>query len=625
MIVPVKRYRATGRCLALPRTVVLASPRADDDLPLAQVAQDLRTHGCATRRIYDVLKPATLRIVRTHAGPPEGYTLEITPHGVLVRACTNAGVYYGLQTLRELLRDHGTTLPCAVITDAPAFFRRGVYLDCSRGKVPTLSTLCALVERLAHWKINELQLYIENVFAFSRHPQISRGFSPFTAEDIATLVAHCARHHVRLVPSLASFGHLETVLALPAYRHLAELPGAIGKPGGTTLRPTDPRSIRLIAEWYEEFLPLFPAQDFNVCCDETWELGQGRSRTAAERRGVGALYLEFLRKIHALCQRHGKRMNAWADIVLDHPDVLPQLPRDCVMLNWEYQANGPRIPRTKEIVTAGLACMVCPGTSGWGSHGTRLANAIANVAQFAAEGRQWKVEGLLMTDWGDGGHRNTLGVSLHGLAHAAAHAWHGAGVDDARFTETYCAACFPGCDPPRLAAAIRALGSVESILGRTRGRRCAPYYMIIEPFDPREDFMRGVPLRSPVRVPRAWQHSHADNATDEELHAVQALLEHDVSFPAPSHARDAFDRLTLAEYELAREMDLLAVRRGLLIRAVRAGKHVPATALRALAHATDVLARHFSRLWLARNRPSRLRDNLLLFQRAADDCRALAR
>lgn len=624
MIVPVKSFKKTGGAYVLPRAVVLASPRTADDLPLRQLARDARALGRQVRRVYGAVGPAAVRITRDATGAPESYRMEITPAGVRITSSADAGAYYGVQTLRELLRDGNGRVPCGVITDAPDFARRGVYLDCSRGKVPTQETLFALVERLAHWKLNELQLYIENVFAFARHPAISRGFSPFTPDDIAALDAHCAQHHVRLVPSLASFGHLETVLALPAYRHLAELPGTLGKPGGTTLCPGDPGSIRLLQEWYEEFLPLFTARDFNVCCDETWELGKGRSKARADRIGVGRVYLEFLRKIHALCQRHGVRMNAWADIVLEHPELLSELPRDIVMLNWEYSARGPRIPRTQEIVAAHLPCMVCPGTSSWVSHGTRLANAMENVAHFAAVGRTYGVEGLLNTDWGDGGHRNTLGVSLHGFAHGAAHAWHGRGVDDRHFTEAYCAARFPGCDARAMATAIRTLGGIEEILGRSQQQRCAPYYLLIEPFDARRDMTRGITPRSPVRVPRAWQHSHAAAATDDELYTAAAQLEHDVRWPAPARGLDAFERLTLADYELARQMDLVAVRRGLAIRAVRAGRRVARAELCALADATRAVAQMFRRAWLARNRLSRLRDNLLLLERAADECHALS-
>lgn len=86
----------------------------------------------------------------------EGYEINITPKEVEIFAMTDAGEYYGLQTLKDLSIIYGDKLPCCLIEDEPDFKRRGVYLDCSRGKVPKLKTLKDLVVRLGHWKINEL-------------------------------------------------------------------------------------------------------------------------------------------------------------------------------------------------------------------------------------------------------------------------------------------------------------------------------------------------------------------------------------------------------------------------------------------------------------------------------------
>ena len=161
-----------------------------------------------------------------------------------------------------------------------------------------------------------------------------------------------------------------------------------GFPGGTTLCPTDPRSIKLIEELYSEFVPLFEAEDFNVCCDETWELGKGRSKEYANQVGVGEVYFEFLMKIYRLCQKYDKRMNMWADMVLKYPELLAKLPRDIVLLNWEYESDGENIKKTGKIAESGIRLMVCPGTNGWLTHGSRISNSMENVRKFAAAGRR---------------------------------------------------------------------------------------------------------------------------------------------------------------------------------------------------------------------------------------------
>jgi len=610
LLIPVRKYRASGGAFTLPDRPVLASVREADMLPLRQLAADVkRSFRSAARFERDAVSPAAVRIRRDRGvSGRDAYRLTVRPDGVEILAAADPGAYYGVQTLRDLLKAHGRSLPLCRIDDEPDFARRGVYHDCSRGKVPTVETIKALVERLAHWKINELQLYVENVFTFKRHPAIGRGYSPFTVEDILEIQAFCKLHHVALVGSLASFGHMERILALREYSHLAEMPGEHGWRGGTTLNPLHPGSIRLVADLFDEFLPIHEAADFNVCCDETWELGKGRSKKRADAVGTGTVYLEFLLKIHKLCRKHGKRMNAWADIVLKHPELLDRLPKDIVMLNWSYAPSGGRIPQTRNIARAGLPVVICPGTNAWVSHGSRLQDAIDNVANFSAVGRRHHAEGLLNTDWGDGGHRNLLGVSLHGFAHGAAHAWNGRAVDNRTFTELFCRRVFAQGDGT-LAAALRKLGSTEAISGFRTGYGCWPYHVLVEPLRPR---------RKPA-------FSRIDLAAPAGCRRVISQLSDAKIWPSPPAGMDSFERLAIREMAMGARMDCAAARRALVALNLRAGKAVAAAELRGLADEMRSLASDFKKLWLARNRPSRLADNLALMRRAERECRRLSR
>lgn len=356
LLIPVHRMKTLPGRFQWGRAATLCSPFAEDHLPLERLAAALKDEAAVRVKLSrDHLKPHALLVRRNNGvANPEGYRIVVSAEAIEVLASTSAGAYQAIQTLIELVRVYGKTLPCCRIDDEPDFRRRGIYLDCSRGKVPTVDTLKLLVAYMASLKLNELQLYVENVFTFKSHPKIGRGFSPFTPAELLAVQDHCKRHHIRFVPSLTSFGHFERILGLPEYSHLGEMPGQERLPGGTTLCPGDPGSIKLVADMYGDFLPLFEAQDFNVCGDEPWELGKGRSKRRAARIGTGRVYLEFIKKLHVLCGKHGKRMNLWSDIVLNHPEVIPEVPNDIVMLNWDYRANGTRIPRTHEFVDVGL-------------------------------------------------------------------------------------------------------------------------------------------------------------------------------------------------------------------------------------------------------------------------------
>lgn len=606
-LIPVRKFKPAPGRVRWPERAVLASPAGNDRLPLGQLAGDLAAVGVRARVEAGAWGPAAVRIRRAARGlPPEGYRLRLAPSGVEIEASTDAGAYYAVQTLREALAAGGPGLPCGEAEDSPDFTRRAVYLDCSRGKVPTVDTIRRLIEHLASCKVNELQLYVENVFTFRRHPEIGRGFDPYTPDDLLAMQEHARAHHVRFVPSLTSFGHFERILMLPEYRPLAEYPGHYGMPGGTTLCPTDPRAIRLVEELYGEFLPLFDAVDFNACCDETWELGKGRSAPRARKIGVGALYLEHILRLHRLCLKHGKRMNLWADIVLDHPETIPQLPGDLVLLNWDYYAHGRRIPKTRRITDAGFSCVVCPGTHGWQSHGTRLRASMDNVRVFAAEGRRRGADGLMQTDWGDRGHRNPLGASLHGFAHAAAHAWHGAAVDEAAFTDRFARRWF-GAAGPAVAGALRDLGENEDRM------KTNAYESLAWETDGTGLLFRGIPRKSPVwfqpldRKDTPWL--RADGAGARETLAACARADRALAGAA---SKDSFLGRALADLRLASALDRVSALRIGSAKSLAEGRAVPARERRAIREALLDARRRLRDTWLASNRPTRLADNLRL-------------
>ncbi len=594
LLIPVRKYRRLSGSFTFSRSAILQSEHDADQLPMKQLLDDLGGRSRTARSA----KSADVRLIRDkRISGDEAYRLTIRPAGIEILSACDAGAYYAVQTLRELLTVHGKTLPAMRIDDAPDFARRGVYHDCSRGKVPKVATIKQLIERLARWKVNELQLYVENVFTFASHPSIGRGYSPFTPTDILTIQAHCKAHHIRLVGSLSSFGHMEKILALPEYRHLGELPGHNGHPCGTTLCPGDPGSIKLLRDMYADFLPLFEATDFNVCCDEPWELGKGRSRKQADKIGVGRVYLEFILKIHKLCQKHSKRMNMWGDIVLDHPEIIPEIPKDIVMLNWDYYPKARNMRRTHEFTDAGLSVFCCPGTNGWSSHGTRMEQAVSNVAKFARIAKRCGTEGLLNTNWGDYGHRNSLGVSLHSFAHGAACAWAATKVNHNLFTERFCRHTF-GERSGKLSAALRTLGAEPGYY---------LYHALVEPFDLKKSVSLGGALGTPQRVIDSPKVKSAD---------LRRRLAEVKNLRIPKIAGlGEFEAIAMEEFDLARRMDALACRRILVGRDLHAGKKISAAVLRSLARDMQAMADDFARLWRARNRPSRLRNNLAAFKR----------
>lgn len=153
----------------------------------------------------------------------QSYVLVIREEGIQITGGGYHGILYGIQTLRQIIRQEGCVLPLIEIEDEPAMEFRGFYHDVTRGRIPKLETLKKLADTLSFYKINQLQLYVEHSFLFEGLSEMWRDDTPLTPEDILELDAHCRKAGVELVPSLSSFGHLYKLLSTRTYEHLCEL------------------------------------------------------------------------------------------------------------------------------------------------------------------------------------------------------------------------------------------------------------------------------------------------------------------------------------------------------------------------------------------------------------------
>ncbi len=380
--------------------------------------------------------------------PPEAYTLRISPKGIAATANAPSGLFRAATTLRQILRlAGGKPIPCAAIEDSPDLPVRGVMLDVSRDRTPTLATLFGLVDRLAELKINHLELYMENTFAYPAHPRAWENASPYTPDDIRSLDAYCAQRFISLTPNQNSLGHFERWLRLKDYLPLAELPqGGAPLPWGGTqkepagLAPADPGVDTFIEGLYDALLPCFRSRLVNIGCDETFDLGLGKSKPQAAATGKGRVYLDYLLRRHAALKARGHTMSFWGDIILHHPQLIPLLPRDCIAIDWGYEADHPFAATIPQFAAAKIPFWVAPGTSSWNALAGRTSNMRANIQNALTHALAHGAAGLLICDWGDAGHWQTYPVRLPGLLYGAACGWAFAqnrGIDIARALDAH--------------------------------------------------------------------------------------------------------------------------------------------------------------------------------------------
>ncbi len=361
---------------------------------------------------------------------PGAYRLGITPDRIVIEAGDTAGIFYGKKTLEQIRGQYAGDLPCLEIADWPDFPVRGFYHDVTRGKVPKLKTLMALADTCARYKLNQLQLYIEHTYAFRRHREVWEGADPLTAAEIRALDAHCAKLHIDLVPSFSTFGHLYGWIRTKKFRHLNELEhDAMAEPFNWwdrqqhyTLDCRNPESIALVREIIAEVRPLFRSKLFNLCADETFDLGKGRNRKLAAKIGTGRLYVDFLKQVMDAVREAGAIPMFWGDVIGHHPELISDIPGDAIALDWDYGA-GLKDSKAGLMQKSGLTFYVCPGISGWARWMNDYRTAHRNITRFARLGKTCGASGVLNTDWGDYGHINALGLSIPGLIVGACAGW----------------------------------------------------------------------------------------------------------------------------------------------------------------------------------------------------------
>ena len=582
----------------LASSVLLPAPRHVESHPGAAVVPLVGTVAVGNLGVPGFVSaqdnPWIHRQNASHLGP-EAYRLTIADDGITLASADDRGARHGLRTLAQLIAVHGSHLPCGVIEDAPAFAVRGVLLDISRDRIPTMAEFRRIIDQLASWKINHLQLYVEHTVAYVGHEDVWRDLDPLTPEEIRELDAFCQARGIDLAANQNCFGHLAAWFKHPRYAPLAEISpegswdfnGLVTRQGGFSLCPGDPRSLALVQDWLGQLLPLHSAPVVNIGCDETFDVGQGRSKELVSTRGRTAVWADFTAQICAEVARHGKRPSFWADIALEHPEALAALPRDTIGLAWSYEADAPFERWVRQLTSLGLESWVCPGTSSWRSITGRTGERQANLLAAALGGLAAGATGFLVCDWGDLGHRQQWPIALHGLAEAAHRAWSGTAPYDPATGSRH------AFGSPELGPWLDRFGAMDAHFRAIGGR--SP----------------GAPLRNATALftdlHHPLGHPWIGSAGD------WANLGRDLGYLRDA-LPDGLDRQIGEELHHAWRVALAAATRG----AFRRSANSPA--LREMAgHWHDLTAEH-RLLWLRRSRPGGLAASCRHYEQVANAC-----
>lgn len=196
----------------------------------------------------------------------------------------------------------------------------------------------SLVDDLAGWGYNAIVVEYENMFPF-RCCRKAVHRDAWTLEQVRAFVEKASARKMKVIPMVQCFGHLEFVLRLPAYRHLAENPEHPSE-----LCPAKEGASPLVRAMIAEVLAAHPESDYvHIGGDEVWSLGTcARCKQNVRRIGSSRIYIDFVSPFIEQVVQAGRRPILWGDMLLSHPEALDSISRDVIVCDWQYWPEGIR-------------------------------------------------------------------------------------------------------------------------------------------------------------------------------------------------------------------------------------------------------------------------------------------
>ena len=409
----------------------------------------------------------------------QGYLLFSDKTHLIVAANTGQGLFYGVQTLRQLLRQDDGKLICPAVSirDWPSMEWRGVQNDISRGPIPTAEYMKRQIRTLAAYKVNLFGLYMEHVFDFASQPLLAPREAALTPKEINALVDYARKLYVTILPEQQTFGHLHHMLKYEIYSEVAE------RPHGHVLTPTKEQSYDIIKAMYADLVPLFPGSFLHVGGDETFELGRGQTAARVTEVGLGRVYVEHMQKVSAILQPYHKQLMFWGDIALKYPQLLSILPKEMIAVPWDYDPKPSYDSIIKPYRDAGLRVVVAPGAQNWNQLWPDLDSGYINIRNFVRDGQTLGAMGMLNTTWNDDGEA-LYGMAWPTLIFGAAAGWQSGESNVDQFKNDYDWAFYRNADDATFRATLENLDRGHQALARIKVDTETDDLFWIDPFTP---------------------------------------------------------------------------------------------------------------------------------------------
>ena len=462
---------------------VVSDRNAEDEFAAKDLEASLKERGVsvgkANAAIIRLERISKERAKELFEKPEEAYAIApVSARELVIRATSSAGLFYGAQTVKQLVRGSGkdAVLLIPTIRDWPAMAHRGLSDDWSRGPLPNMEFLKREIRTLAAFKYNIFSPYFEATFAYASTPVAAFPGGAMTPEEGRELVAYAMKYHITIIPEQEAFGHLHHILKFEQYSSLGETPR------GAVLAPGDPGSLPQIGAWFGELAEVFPGQYAHIGADETDQLGLGRTHDEVAKQGLGKVYLDFLGKIHEQLAPLHKRLLFWGDIAENSPELVGTLPKDMIAVSWHYDAAPDFTKNLEPFLKSGLETWVAPGVNNWNRVYPNNNEALGNIGNFVRDGQKLGATGMLNTVWNDDGEgifdENWFGVLFGGAA-----SWQAGESSQDAFIASYGRA-FHGDETGKISQAQQELMAAHAVLKKAGLDDAEDSLFWVDPFSP---------------------------------------------------------------------------------------------------------------------------------------------
>ncbi|WP_266365799.1 glycoside hydrolase family 20 zincin-like fold domain-containing protein [Tellurirhabdus rosea] len=373
----------------------------------------------------------------TNGNLREQYRLAVTPKGIDITAQTSAGLYYAVQTIRQLMQGTGNAafVPTVTIEDRPRLAYRGVMMDFAHGGLLTVAEIKRQIDFLARWKTNQYYFYNEVSIQLDGYPTLNYRAS-YSKAEVRSIIAYARQRHMDVIPFVNFYGHLHELIRNEKYASLA-----IGT-YGHELDPRQPAVRTLLTDWIRQYTDLFSSPFIHVGFDETWET----KRLAADpSAGLNPenLYLEQLSFVSQELKKYGKTLMAWTDMSSFYPDIIARFPPEVVPVIWEYTPDTTAIYHyLNPVLKERKPFFIQPAVSGWGHLYPSADYTYTNMDLCLKVGLKHQTRGYITSVWTDSVEPFVRASWLF-MAYGCIGAWQGTVPDKTTFTGAYAALLYP--------------------------------------------------------------------------------------------------------------------------------------------------------------------------------------